>query len=406
MTGSAERARTKRKLVVCCDGTWNLPNQAGKPTNVVKILRAIRPVDDYGNSQIVHYHPGVGTGNFVDRFNGGSVGAGLTSNVQSAYGFLVDNYLPGDEIYLFGFSRGAYTVRSLAGFIDLVGLLEKIDMSLFVEVFDVYRKHQLYPKNKTPDELAGAFLPYFSRDTNDRLRGVLRRSRRDTGIFFIGVWDTVGALGIPFGPLRSIGRSHYDFHSTQLTGSVRFAYQALAIDEHRQSYEPSIWIRPVETNGAPTSKIQTLEQVWFAGAHSNIGGGYVDDSLSDIAFLWMAAKATAARETASDPPLALDKHYLANAIQKTMGRLINSRTLKWRMRKALKRSLLDPSRVPDGMESCEKIHEFVLRRYEHPHEQFVPFPYRPANAVKYLDKPDPTNFANLTAFEKTYGVFT
>src|ERR1700674_3097059 len=122
----------KRKLVVCCDGTWDIPNQPGAPTNVVKMVRAILPTDNAGTSQIVHYHPGVGTGNFVDRFMGGTVGVGLVGNVQSAYGFLVDNYFREDEIFLFGFSRGAYTVRSLAGFIDLVGLLRKIDMELFV----------------------------------------------------------------------------------------------------------------------------------------------------------------------------------------------------------------------------------------------------------------------------------
>ena len=396
---------TKRKLVVCCDGTWNLPNQKGKPTNVVKMLRAVRPVDDHGTSQIIHYHPGVGTGNRVDRWAGGMLGVGLTDNVQSAYGFLVDNFSPGDDIYLFGFSRGAYTVRSLAGFIDLVGLLEKIDMSLFVEVFDVYREHSLNPTNKTPDELAAAFLPYVSSHTHERLREVLQRSRK-TDIFFVGVWDTVGTLGIPFGPLRWIGRRNYDFHSTELTENVRFAYHALAIDERRKSYPPSIWLRPAQTDGAPTAQIQILEQVWFAGSHSNLGGGYVDAALSDVAFLWMAAMAAAARRTATDQPLALDENYLTKEIQKTMGQLIDSRKpWRWRMRRPISRSVLDPKRAPEGMESCEKIHHSVLLRYECKDKRFEPFPYRPENVVKFLEKPDPSNFADLTNFEKKYGPF-
>jgi uncharacterized protein (DUF2235 family) len=211
----------KRKLIVCCDGTWNMPNQPGAPTNVVKMLRAIRPVDDTGASQIVHYHPGVGTGNFVDRFMGGTIGVGLISNVQSAYGFLVDNYSPGDELYLFGFSRGAYTVRSLAGFVDLVGLLQKIHMELFVEVFEVYRKHQLNRTTNRPQNLATAFRPHL-RGGEPAYRALLEAltASRRTGILFIGVWDTVGALGVPVGPLRWIGRRRYNFHNTELAASV------------------------------------------------------------------------------------------------------------------------------------------------------------------------------------------
>jgi uncharacterized protein (DUF2235 family) len=150
------------------------------------MVRAIRPVDDAGASQIVHYHPGVGTGNFVDRFMGGTIGVGLMSNVQSAYGFLVDNYFPGDEIFLFGFSRGAYTVRSLAGFVDLVGLLQKIDMELFVEVFDVYRKHRLIHTTNSPDDLAAAFRPHLrgGEAAYRRLLQALTASRR-TGIFLL-----------------------------------------------------------------------------------------------------------------------------------------------------------------------------------------------------------------------------
>ena len=393
----------KRKLVVCCDGTWNLPNQKGNPTNVVKMLRAVRPVDDHGTSQIIHYHPGVGTGNLVDSVTGGTLGAGLTTNLQAAYGFLVDNFSPDDDIYLFGFSRGAYTIRSLAGFIELVGLLEKIDMSLFIEAFDVYRFHRLAPASKNPDELAAAFRPYINPHTYELLRLALRRSRR-TDIFFMGVWDTVGAMGIPLGPLRGIGRRHYDFHSVELTDNVRFAYQALAIDEHRRSFEPSIWVRPINTKGVPTSQTQTLEQVWFAGAHTNVGGGYDDCGLSDIAFLWMAAKATAACRTAEDKPLALDENYLKTAIQKSMGKLVNSRTLRWRARSPLERPVLAPSPTIE-MESCEKIHRSVLLRYECKDERVAPFPYRPKNAIELLKKFDRSRFVDLTEFEKKYGPF-
>ena len=121
-----------RKLIVCCDGTWNEPYQIGAPTNVVKMARAIRPMDDDGVAQMVYYHPGVGTGNMVDRFMGGTMGLGLSQNVQACYDFLATNFVDGDKIYLFGFSRGAYTARSIAGLIGAVGgLLENRDMDLF-----------------------------------------------------------------------------------------------------------------------------------------------------------------------------------------------------------------------------------------------------------------------------------
>jgi uncharacterized protein (DUF2235 family) len=391
---------SKRKLIVCCDGTWNMPNQPGAPTNVVKMLRAIRPVDDAGAAQIIYYHPGVGTGNFVDRFIGGTIGVGLTPNVQSAYGFLVDNYFPGDEIFLFGFSRGAYTVRSLAGFIDLVGLLRKIDMELFVEVFEVYRKHRLNHTTNSPDDLAAAFRPHLRDPTYRSLLAALKVSRR-TSILFIGVWDTVGALGVPVGPLRWIGGSRYNFHSTQLSESVRFAYQALAIDEHRRAFRPSIWTRPINRDGSSSSAMQTLEQVWFAGAHSNVGGGYPDSGLSDIAFLWMAAKAVTARRTDIDQPLALDMDYLQTRIQQTMGRLENSRTLRWRLRRLLMRPVLDKS--SPGIERCERIHRSVLLRYVcRDSSKFAPYPYRPENAAPVLENGDLRNVADFMEFENLY----
>jgi hypothetical protein len=126
-----------RKLIVCCDGTWNRRDApGGAPTNVAKMARALRPYDDSGTSQLIYYHPGVGTGNRVDHFLGGAFGIGLSGNVQSEYAFLADNFQC--QIFLFGFSRGAYTVRSLAGLIGLVGLMEKADMDYFPQVYKIY----------------------------------------------------------------------------------------------------------------------------------------------------------------------------------------------------------------------------------------------------------------------------
>ena len=239
-------AHQNRKLIVCCDGTWNEPYQIGTTTNVVKMVRAIRPDSD-GVSQLVYYHPGVGTGNWVDRLMGGTMGIGLSSNVQSAYDFLATNFMDGDDIYLFGFSRGAFTARSLAGLVGLVGLLEKRDMDLFPRVYDIYRsrKHRHALKSGQKEQVELAVRTLFPNDgQQERLVDALVENARPTPIFFIGVWDTVGALGIPFGPLRWIGQAKYNFHDTELSDRIRFAYHALAIDEARNSFKPTLWTRP------------------------------------------------------------------------------------------------------------------------------------------------------------------
>ena len=218
-----------RKLVVCCDGTWNEPYQVGAPSNVVKMVRAILPADAGGVPQLVYYHPGVGTGNIVDRFMGGTVGVGLGQNVQSAYDFLATNFMDGDKIYLFGFSRGAYTARSLAGLIGRVGgLLNKLDMDLFPFVWRLFRSKEhrdvlgSWSRARIQQASAAAFSDKELGDSRGRLTEALLEIR-PTPIFFIGVWDTVGALGVPFGPLRWIGQSQYNFHDTDLSTQILFA---------------------------------------------------------------------------------------------------------------------------------------------------------------------------------------
>src|SRR5689334_11453401 len=238
----------RRRLVVCCDGTWNKPDREGHTTNVVRLVRAVKQQTAGGIAQIVYYQPGVGTGNFIDRLAGGGTGIGLSANVRAAYSFIVDNYLDGDEIFLFGFSRGAYTARSVAGLIGHVGLLRKRDMCNFDEVWDYYRLPRVQR-----DRLESAFLAKFP----DRV------PREQVRIRCIGVWDTVGALGIPH---SRFCRSEFQFHDTNLSPRVDFAFQALAIDEQRAPFVPAIW----KTTPTPG---QTVEQVWFAGVHSNIGGG-------------------------------------------------------------------------------------------------------------------------------------
>jgi Uncharacterized alpha/beta hydrolase domain (DUF2235) len=312
-----------RRLIVCCDGTWNWPDQSGGETNVIRLVRAIRP-NIGGITQIVRYHMGVGTGNLVDRLVGGGTGIRLSANVREAYGFIVDNYRPGDEIFLFGFSRGAYTARSLAGLIARVGVLQKYEMERFIDVWEYYTE-------RNPQ---GGYLDVRVPD---------RHRPDDIIIKCIGVWDTVGALGIP--GTRFCANS-YGFHSITLNPRIHYAFQALAIDERRGNFQPAIWKR---NDQAPN---QILEQVWFPGVHSNVGGGYPNHGLSDSALLWMLSRVSRL--------LVLDLEYLKRALDcdEPYGRgiLVDSRSNFW---KAISCPVFRPVCRVD---SSEWIHESTWER--------------------------------------------
>lgn len=334
----------KKRIIVCCDGTWNQPFQEGGSTNVAKTVRAIRPSDDAGVPQIVYYDPGVGTGNWFDRLVGGGLGVGLSQNVQDGYLFIVANYQPGDEIYLFGFSRGAYTVRSLAGLIGAVGILYKSLLARFPAAYAYYRT----PSVNRNGELKTGLLP--------------AKRHENVPVKFLGVWDTVGALGIPGGPLRWASKWRYSFHDVDLGKHIRHAYHALAIDERRRSFEPSIWKKVADAE-------QKVEQVWFCGAHSNVGGGYENTGLSDIAWKWMLEKA-------SGCDLALDREYIDNATRSEPPTVLydSRRSWKWKFRRPLVREVL-----ATHLES-ERIHPSVLECMGHKdREQFDPLPYAPVN---------------------------
>jgi hypothetical protein len=262
----ANRPPDRRRLIVCCDGTWNWPAPR-RETNVVRLVRAIAPSDN-GIAQIVHYHQGVGTGNVLDRLAGGGAGVGLSASVKACYGFLTDNYQDGDEIYLFGFSRGAYVARALSGFICAVGMMRKYEMDRFADVWKWYWQ----PPAARVQQRATLNVLAPDRVKQDKIE-----------IECIGVWDTVGALGIPGS--RFCAKT-FAFHDTELGLRVRFAFQGLAIDERRGNFQPAVWV-PARNPPPATGDVQVLEQVWFPGVHSNVGGGYDPHGCSDTSFLWM-----------------------------------------------------------------------------------------------------------------------
>lgn len=255
----------KKRLIVCLDGTWNTPDGGRNPTNVVRIMRAIRPMGADGVPQITFYDAGVGTtGTKVSRALAGAIGRGLDQNVQDGYRFLAHNWQPGDEVYVFGFSRGAFTARSLCGFVSAVGLLEKEDLGRLPAAWALYRK----PKE---ERAADPMYDWFARNT-----------RREMRVKCLGVWDTVGALGVPGEPFEGLNMKHR-FHDAELSAMVECGFHALAIDEKRAPFEPTLWQKPKDS----VLPQRVVEQVWFPGVHANVGGGVPDAGLPDLALHWM-----------------------------------------------------------------------------------------------------------------------
>ncbi|MFA5063137.1 MAG: DUF2235 domain-containing protein [Candidatus Omnitrophota bacterium] len=261
-----------RNLVVCCDGSWATmdlqQNGILCPTNVARLYHA---VDDSKKEEVLkYYHPGVGTeGGWWARLRGGVVGAGLDKNIMSAYNWLAEHYKPQDNIFIFGFSRGAYTARSLAGMVSICGL---IDFSAIEDDIDerwkavesVFRSYrQGKPSTQYP------FIP-----------GVR--------IHFLGVWDTVGALGIPDNyvilSLLFNRAKRYRFHNTNLSTIIDHARHAVALDEKRASFTSTLWT-PLIPLGCD------VKQTWFPGGHGDVGGGCLERGLSDGALLWMIKEA-------------------------------------------------------------------------------------------------------------------
>jgi uncharacterized protein (DUF2235 family) len=264
-----------KRIAICCDGTWNDPAKP-RQTNVSKLSRAIIRRDTAAGevAQVVGYVDGVGTqGSFFERLRGGAIGYGLDENVQKAYSMIARAYEANDEIYLFGFSRGAYTARSTLGMLRKCGILNDTADASITRAWEHYR-------NAThPDSEAGK---QYRRDHSRRL------AEPDDYVpiaKFIGVWDTVGSLGVPIEQLQA----KYDFHDVTLTSLVDNAYHVLAIDEQRKDYEPTLWARSTTPR-----KEQHMEQRWFAGVHSDIGGGAGaegDDAQSDYCMRWILEKA-------------------------------------------------------------------------------------------------------------------
>ncbi|MCB1489587.1 MAG: DUF2235 domain-containing protein [Bauldia sp.] len=293
----------RKRIVVCCDGTWNRLN-AAQPTNVVKFAEMVAPRSSDGMLQLVWYDEGVGSGDTtvgrnLDRWLGGAFGAGLMTKVEHAYRFLMFNYDPGDEIYILGFSRGAYTARSLAGLIRNCGIVQRSRARRVKEAITLYRRRD---KDSHPDADASCALRYdvcpdiylSTADLKWRRKNIQgfdpEAEATPLKIAYVGVWDTVGALGLPnYFWIAGLFNRRYRFHDADLSSSVQAARQALALDEYRRAFEPSLWNNLDILNDAAVAGGRGIRfrQTWFPGDHSSVGGGWPEAGLSSETLLWL-----------------------------------------------------------------------------------------------------------------------
>lgn len=309
-----------KNIIICCDGTGN--EYGTDNTNLVQTCEVAVRSDD----QIVYYDPGVGTGGWEYNEESGilrstsdlATGFGLQKNVTDAYIFLMNEYREGDKIYLFGFSRGAFTVRSLGGMLYKCGLLNQNNENLVEYAAKIYN-------TKDNKEIAAGFRKTFS---------------RACPVHFIGVWDTVESL------ILNAGKK---FHDAKLNKEVVNGYHALSIDEKRKDFLPFPWD---EENLAPG---QTIEQVWFAGVHSDVGGWYPERGLSNIAFLWMM-------DAAKKCGMKIDPVKLQNYKGNHNDELHNSYKGLWRIKRRVTRE------IPEGA----KIHKSVIDRMNNPENKYKP----------------------------------
>jgi uncharacterized protein (DUF2235 family) len=253
-----------KNIVIFSDGTGQ-EGGVGHNTNVYKLYNMVL---DRSPDQIAYYDKGIGTGTLKVMTNIG--GFGISKNILDCYRFIFDNYQAGDKIYLFGFSRGATTVRSLSNFIHLFGMLPKSRHELIRQAYDIYKISKAAKRARAAEDFINRHHTMWCK------------------IHFIGVWDTVAALGVPNKTIDAILNKvpffRHKFQTLNLSESVIHARHALAVDEERKTFLPTLWDTNIKSG-------QTMKQVWFPGVHTDVGGGYEEQRLSDIPLLWMIREA-------------------------------------------------------------------------------------------------------------------
>lgn len=384
------------RLVICLDGTWNstftpVERENGtnvlKPTNPLKVARAVLPIDHNGNRQITYYDSGVGALGIypglsnrllylVDSRLGGGFGAGFEGNVEQAVNFIALNHADGAEIYVFGFSRGAAQARALTNFLAWLGGIPTKADAYYVPVFF---RHYL--------EQRGGGSP---RDVKSSTGDLPAERLRPLKIMFIGVWDTVMALGSRLRATKNTSVAERSFHVRhEPADCVMHARQALALDELRFDFRPEIW-----TNKKAD---QTLEQRWFPGMHAHVGGSYGNDGLANCALHWIT-------DEARSLGLALDQGFLAKYRPYPQDEMKDSYSLKYRAIETLRCKAGKGERLIEGNPASAhlSLDPSVIKRLCSDPQDFSTMNrrYRPASVVQIaaLFKKDPD------AFLKRYGL--
>jgi uncharacterized protein (DUF2235 family) len=349
-----------KRLIVCADGTWNKRDRTKnhRNTNVAKLCDAMVQIDSHGVQQYLKYQEGVGTGPWYDKILGGVTGAGLSANIRECYTWIVDNYAPGDELFFFGFSRGAFTARSIVGLIRNCGILRPEHRGHVSKAYDFYRDRS--PNKHPRTQVAQIFRDTYSRPEKPIIKCV-------------GVWDTVGSLGIPTtGPIGKLSRHFFGFHDMKLSSWVENAFHAVAIDERRKPFRPTLWELKDEDLAESRLAGQRIEQVWFAGVHSNVGGGYPDAQLSDLALRWIMDRA----QSCGLELLPEAARHVGNCC----GRLENSMTFYYQPLGEHQRPVLE---TRQGLHTFEAVSPSAFER----RRTFRPPGYSPAY--------DPKNLAHI-----------
>lgn len=366
-----------KRLIFCFDGTWNklVPDLA---TNVVLTAASIERTDRNNISQVIHYDEGVGTGD-LDAMRGGMFGTGLIDNVREAYRFLVFNYDPGDEIYVFGFSRGAYSARTFVGFLRHVGPLHRLNVGRIDEAIDLYTKRKAGRDGS--DEAMRRFRANFSDKVcigaaDDDWRcankpGYIAGSAPELRIKFLGVWDTVGALGVPeILPFSGWLNREYDFHDPSLDTFVESARHAVALDERRELFQPVLFGDLTTLNEAAGYRNEDskapYQERWFPGVHGSIGGGGDIRGLSDDALAWVLTGAKRAG-------LKLDTSVgtrIHGFRPNPLASLINESDPEWSATQVIKEDR-------DGPQHLWQVSESAIRRWRTPAERLGGKRYRP-----------------------------
>ncbi|KAF2164695.1 hypothetical protein M409DRAFT_37029 [Zasmidium cellare ATCC 36951] len=302
---SIQKAGTiKKRLIVCCDGTFTASNTGREtnPSNISLLSRTIANVGIDPNDpkhekipQVVFYQSGIGTGamSLTTKVMQGGFGGGLNEKVVEAFTFLANNYGPNDEIFLFGFSRGAYTARSIAGLICQVGLLTPGMMDYFDEIYNEYKRRgdaksfedTEWAKAEAVRGELGLDDTMYPGEKMSRIEYIRKWAHLHVKIKVVGVFDTVGSLGIS-GRVDQPG-TDLDFHSTTLHPKIENAFHALALDESRGNFPPTLFYLDEACREAGVN----LRQCWFPGYHGDIGGDAIPlldtNSMNEITFAWM-----------------------------------------------------------------------------------------------------------------------